>query len=57
MCSFAADGTVVMQSLGRGIASLLKITYNQNLFVQHCIVHKEVLGTKDGMKNSYSAIC
>jgi hypothetical protein len=52
LCGFAADGAAVMQSLGRGVAGLLKITYNPNLFIQHCIVHKEVLGTKDGMKDS-----
>ncbi|XP_064622578.1 protein FAM200A-like [Lineus longissimus] len=55
LCGFAADGASVMQSLGRGVAGLLRLNYNENLFIQHCIVHKEVLGTKDGMKNSIPA--
>lgn len=52
LCGFAADGAAVMQSLGRGVACLLKLTYNPNLLVNHCIVHKEVAGTKDGIKSS-----
>lgn len=49
LVSFTSDGASVMQSLGRGVASFLRRNYNPNLFVQHCIVHRQVLASKDGL--------
>ena len=49
LVSFTSDGASVMQSLGRGVAGFLHRNYNPNLFVQHCIVHRQVLASKDGL--------
>ena len=49
LVSFTSDGASVMQSLGKGVAGFLRRNYNPNLFVQHCIVHRQVLASKDGL--------
>jgi hypothetical protein len=38
-----------MQSLGNDVAGLLRCNYNPDLFVQHCILHRQVLAAKDGL--------
>ena len=38
-----------MHSLRRGVARFLCRNYNPNLFVQHCIVHRQVLASKEGL--------
>ena len=54
--AFTSDGASVMFSLGRGIAGFLCRNYNPNLFVQHCIVHRQVLASKDGLSKLPSHI-
>ena len=49
LVSFTSDGASVMQSLGKGVAGFLRRNYNPKLFVQHCIVHRQVLASKDGL--------
>ena len=46
---FSSDGASVIQSLGKGVAGHLCRNYNPELFIQHCIVHRQVLATKDGL--------
>ena len=48
LVSFTSNGASVMQSLGKGVAGFLRRNYNPNLFVQHCIVHRLVLASKEG---------
>ena len=38
-----------MQSLGRSVAGHLHRNCNPNLFIQHCIVQRQVLATKDSL--------
>ena len=46
LVSFNSNGA---SSLGKGVAGFLCRNYNPNLFVQHCIVHCQVLASKEGL--------
>lgn len=50
LVSFSSDGASVMRSEGRGVSGHLRRNYNQDIFLQHCIVHRQVLGAKSGLE-------
>ncbi len=48
--SFSSDGASVMTSEGRGVFGHLRRNYNQSIFLQHCIVNRQVLAAKSGLE-------
>ena len=50
LVSFSSDEASVMTSEGRGVSGHLRRNYNQSMFLQHCIVHTQVLAAKSGLE-------
>lgn len=56
LVSFSNDGAW-MRSEGRGISEHLRRNYKWHMFVQHCIVHMQVLVAKSGLEKLPGGVC